>query len=505
MNTQEKIEQRRKEAAKAQKLNKQRAKTVFNDIFWKKVLGVVVVILLVAGIAALTVPKMGWTRRAAVAFTVGDQKVSAAEYSYYYRSTYMNYYQTMVNYLGEDNLPIDTSVPLTEQYMSTDVTYADYFSTSAIQSVQTMITLEQAAKEAGFELSEEDMAQYESGIAGIQSYASYYGMTTDRYLQANYGLGFNEKLFEKVLMREVVANAYQTAKMEEIAAGYNDEILENYYQENRTDFDKADFRVVQFTSGTDKTVEQAKKEADEFASRCTSEAAYEKEATIKLTAEAEEGVEVAANKSLFTNTDFTAAKAMDANVAAYIFDTARKVGDMEVVESTSGLNYYVVYIVSPAARSDQKFVDVRHILLSCDTTDEEALAQVQEQMDQIVADFEAAGSTEEAFAELANTMSEDPGSNTNGGLYENLEPGTTVQEFNDWCFNQNHKVGDTGVVTTEYGLHFMYLAGIGDDVWKSDISEQMQSDDYAAWLADFMLNYEVVTKDFGMSLRDEGR
>ena len=112
--------------------------------------------------------------------------------------------------------------------MSTDVTYADYFSTSAIQSVQTMITLEQAAKEAGFELSEEDMAQYESGIAGIQSYASYYGMTTDRYLQANYGLGFNEKLFEKVLMREVVANAYQTAKMEEIAAGYNDEILENY-------------------------------------------------------------------------------------------------------------------------------------------------------------------------------------------------------------------------------------------------------------------------------------
>ena len=191
MNTQEKIEQRRKEAAKAQKLNKQRAKTVFNDIFWKKVLGVVVVILLVAGIAALTVPKMGWTRRAAVAFTVGDQKVSAAEYSYYYRSTYMNYYQTMVNYLGEDNLPIDTSVPLTEPYMSTDVTYADYFSTSAIQSVQTKITLEQAAKEAGFELSEEDMAQYESGIAGIQSYASYYGMTTDRYLQANYGLGFN--------------------------------------------------------------------------------------------------------------------------------------------------------------------------------------------------------------------------------------------------------------------------------------------------------------------------
>ena len=50
--------------------------------------------------------------------------------------------------------------------------------------------------------------------------------------------------------------------------------------------------------------------------------------------------------------------------------------------------------------------------------------------------------TEDDFAQLANSMSQDSGSNTKGGLYENVYKGQMVQEFNDFCFDPARKPGD---------------------------------------------------------------
>ncbi|MBQ2384152.1 MAG: peptidylprolyl isomerase, partial [Oscillospiraceae bacterium] len=63
--------------------------------------------------------------------------------------------------------------------------------------------------------------------------------------------------------------------------------------------------------------------------------------------------------------------------------------------------------------------------------------------------------TEDSFAELANKESDD-GDGTTGGLYEDVYPGRMVTNFNDWCFDEARKAGDTGIVETEYGYHVMY-------------------------------------------------
>ena len=60
--------------------------------------------------------------------------------------------------------------------------------------------------------------------------------------------------------------------------------------------------------------------------------------------------------------------------------------------------------------------------------------------------------TEESFAALANKLSEDPGSNTNGGLYKQVYKGQMVSEFNDWCFDESRKAGDTGIVANDAGI-----------------------------------------------------
>ena len=131
-----------------------------------------------------------------------------------------------------------------------------------------------------------------------------------------------------------------------------------------------------------------------------------------------------------------------------------------------------------------KYVDVRHILLMPEggTADangntvyseeewEACRAAAQEILDQWL----AGEATEDAFAELANTHSTDPGSNTNGGLYENVYEGQMVPTFNDWCFDESRQHGDSDLVLTDYGYHIMFFVD-SRDIWYVTVEEDMVS------------------------------
>ena len=122
---------------------------------------------------------------------------------------------------------------------------------------------------------------------------------------------------------------------------------------------------------------------------------------------------------------------------------------------------------SGGVTKDSKFVDVRHILVKLEggttneagntTYSEEELAACREEAQAILDQWLAGDKTEESFAALANEKSEDPGSNTNGGLYEQVYEGQMVQNFNDWCFDASRAYGDYGLVETNYGYHVMFF------------------------------------------------
>ena len=124
---------------------------------------------------------------------------------------------------------------------------------------------------------------------------------------------------------------------------------------------------------------------------------------------------------------------------------------------------------SSGITKDTKLVNVRHILVYPEGADgtnlatqefsEEAWAASEKKAQEILDQFLAGDKTEESFAALANEYSEDPGSNTNGGLYEDVSEGEMVAAFNDWCFDAARQVGDTGIVKTNSGYHVMYFSG----------------------------------------------
>ena len=155
---------------------------------------------------------------------------------------------------------------------------------------------------------------------------------------------------------------------------------------------------------------------------------------------------------------------------------------------------------SGVEKDDQKYVDVRHILIMPQggTTAEDGTTTYSEEewetcratAQAILDEYLAGDADEKRFAELANANSEDGGSNTNGGRYENVYVGQMVEPFEQWCFDETRQLGDTGLVRTNYGYHVMYFVG-SENVWYASAKEELLSNMQAEILADAMDNYEL--------------
>lgn len=94
---------------------------------------------------------------------------------------------------------------------------------------------------------------------------------------------------------------------------------------------------------------------------------------------------------------------------------------------------------------------VRHILLSASTDEEKAVAK--KRADSIMGVIRANNN----FEEMVNEFSDDPGSVSNGGKYEDFSEGTMVPAFNDFSFNE--PIGKMDAVTTDYGVHIVEVLG----------------------------------------------
>lgn len=150
-------------------------------------------------------------------------------------------------------------------------------------------------------------------------------------------------------------------------------------------------------------------------------------------------------------------------------------------------------------KNDQNMVNVRHILIQPTagedgTISDEAWSEAEAEAYRIYDEWLAGGATEEGFAEAAGTYTQDPGSMSTGGLYENVYPGQMVPEFNDWCFAEDRKVGDHGVVKTTYGYHIMFFSGEAEmPYWQMAAADLCRQEKVNEQRASITAGYEQTT------------
>ena len=498
---------------------KEAKKLKLYTIAFVAVMAVILVIAITVGVKQ-TITNSGMMEKKTVALTVGDHEINSVEMNYFYMdavNSFLNNYGSYAAMFG-----LDTTKPLDEQFVDEEagVTWADDFLSSAKSTAQTAYALADAANAAGFTLSNEELTAVEYNIHNIDSYATLYGYPDgDSYLKAMYGHGASMESYLEYAKLTALADAYYQSYGEGLT--YDDAAIQAKDAENPGAYDSYSFNsyylaASKFLTGgtTDENGTTTYSDAEKAASVAGAEAAANSLIIDEIATTADLDAAIAA---LSVNEGTSASSTANRNVLAgnvssiysdWITDSSRKAGDKTVIanvttdaegkETTNG--YYVLFF---NGSTDNSFAlaNVRHILVSFEHdhseseehdhstasyTDEEKAA-AKAAAEDLLAQFNAGDKTEDSFAALATEHTTDTGSAENGGLYENIYPGQMVTAFNDWCFDESRKSGDTGVVETEYGYHVMYYVGDADVTYREYMIEnELRSTEVSDWYASLM-------------------
>ena len=103
----------------------------------------------------------------------------------------------------------------------------------------------------------------------------------------------------------------------------------------------------------------------------------------------------------------------------------------------------------------------------------------------------------DSFAALVKEKTDDSGSKSTGGLYEDISAGSNyVENFRNWAIDDTRKAGDTGIVDTEYGYHIMYYVGDGDISYRDAmITNDMLAEDMQEWFKEIMEDVSAELKN----------
>ena len=497
-------EKQQKEAKESKKLR------LYTIIF------AVVIVLMIGIVIATTFLRSGILERKTTAATInGDTKISAAELNHYYMDTVNQFMNQFGNYLSLTGL--DSTKPLDEQIQDeeTNTTWADYFLQDATKRMKSVYAVYNDAVAQGYTLSDTAKTQLDMTVSNMAAYAKIYGYPdAGSYIKAVYGQGCNEETYRQYAEIQLIASEYAKDHSESLT--YDDAALRAAEAENFNAYSSYSYHS--YFVGASHFYEGGTTDADGK----TTYSDEEKQAGLKAAekaaqdlldqkpATAEEFDKAIGAMSINADTDAKSTvfdRVLYSQIGQifrdWVTDAQRTAGDMTVIPNetettnedgttTKTMTGYYVVMFDGATDNTFPLVNVRHILVPYEggttgkngqkTYTDEEKAAAKTKAEELLAQFTSGEATEDAFAALAKENSTDGGSKENGGLYEDVYPGQMVRNFNDWCFDESRKPGDTGIVESDYGVHVMYFVGDSETTYRDYmITKELRSADMAKW------------------------
>lgn len=439
------------------------------------------------------------------ALTIDGKNYSPAEVNYHYAQQYFNWTSQYGSYASIFGL--DTSAgpfglknqPC--QLLEDGGSWRDYFMQTAYAEMAQSQALAAYAADQGLTVSEEDLADVDEQLSQMAEAAKGYGFSgADNYLEANYGTGVSTRIVRRAMTDGFLATAGYNHYLEQLT--YTPEQLAERYasfEGSKDFFDYAFYSVNAATETDDDGNEAAPTEQAMLEARMTAEAVMTSYQDDKDTEDPVERLN-AALEAEFEGVSATERSRVQGDSLGDLTEwltAEHSVGDIDVVENAAGTGYFVVVFLG---RDDNHYntVTVRHILVTAEADEEgnwsdEVKEAAREKAESILDEWKAGEATEESFAALAEQYSEDSGSNTNGGLYENVAKGQMVEEFDAFCFG-DRKPGDTAVVFgtngSYAGYHVIYFVGEGDLYSDTLARDDLQSEDVGSWLDEITPEYK---------------
>lgn len=416
----------------------------------------------------------GYFIRNKTAVSSENYELDGAQFAYFLNYQYQSFLNDNASYIASYGL--DPSVSLRNQETSDGQNWFDYMVSQTQKNINEILLLCEKAKELKIELDDADKKQIDDFFVSIKDSAEASKVSEKEYLAANYGKGVNEKDVRTCLeLSSLATKAYKETigKIE-----YTDNDILKYFNDNIKDFQMVNYKYYQFAPNTtsEMTTEDANKEqaavkaaAEKLAKAKTPEE-FDSILTdyLKSQGKKDDEIKKAIAATVLQNKTYDSSFEVSkwAFTKAKLYETYTYVNNMK----------YDVYMLTARPHKDEgETRTVRHILINAT---EENDKEAKQKAEKILKEFNDGDRTEESFASLVQRYSEDSGSVSAGGLYENFSKGTMVKEFEDWAFDKNRKRGHTEIVKTTYGYHIMYFISVGEPVWKTNVKTAMLDSEY---------------------------
>ncbi|MHB1484571.1 MAG: peptidylprolyl isomerase [Saccharofermentanales bacterium] len=508
----------------------------------------VVAAVLVIAIGVWAVIQFAIPQKIFPPMTVGGEKISSVDFSYYYANS--------LQQLQIDKSTDEGKTKLAEKCTEagyTDKTWKEYAFDLAAKAIVEMNIQNDLAVAAKMELSNDEKVAVDNIFDNLIKETGD-AVKADKYLIEAFGKNVTIATLKPVFLKQQLAAKFAEKKATELAV--TDQEIKAEYDANKDKYESVTFRIAFFetetkdgatTSETTKFDANAKTAAETFLSKAADESTFKTLAAAKTIADeklkyskmtAAEKKTADADKVKTDKAEATKISAMtpeekiayetgkanqdtsilrglkreniesvSPDMAAWLYDAARKSGNKKAFSVTGG--YYSVYFVS----RDTSFnlPSVRHILISPNKDKNVSNGDVF-----TVAEWTAARkkaqdllkqcTSLEKFISLVKANSTDTGSVDNGGLYENVQFGQMMPEFNDWAFDPARKADDQAIVRTDYGFHIMRYIGKTTSTSlsqnkatiKTALSQKKYTDFLAAKKA--LAEYKYTLSDLGISL-----
>lgn len=512
---------------------------------------IVMVLVVAIVVGVIVSPMIdGLIRRSSNAVTIGNHKLSAADLTFFYidaisehqQTVYDQYYSSFGNYWSF-MLGFDTNKPLNEQQYNEEdgKTWADYFIETAIDTAKDTYALYDDAVANGHTLTEDEQSNLDSYLNSLDLYATYYGYSSVKsYLRSNYGNGATKDNYSEYYRICSLASSYLSKYAEDLEYELDDY---RAYEKDKYD-DYSTLSYVYYSMKYNTYLGEGTKSEDGKTTTWTEEEKDAARVAMKADMQAILAGEVKDKESFDTaiqalkinevdETDKNAKKptatevkdafikniTLSADALDWLKETGRAPGEIKAFEvytyeekddladdhehgdecgCSRTVDGYTIVLFTERDDNTTKMANVRHILVKFQggtkdddgnvTYSEDEKNTAKEEAEKLLKQWQDGTANEESFGELANKESDDQnGKVTNGGLYEDIYPGQMVEAFEEWCFAEGRKAGDTGIVETEYGYHVMYYSSTDEMSYRDlMIDSDLRAEDTEKWHDDLV-------------------
>lgn len=450
---------------------------------------VVIAVLVLLGVRYYTVPNSNEKMNPGnVAMTVGDIDVSVGLYNYYYDSVVYEY----TYYANYGYYDLDTSTDFSKQYTTdedgNEVSWLDLFTDTTTKRIKLNTMFYEKGLEAGISLTDEQKEEIESQLDTVKESASSASMSVNEYCEATFGAHCGLETLRKYMEQYYIAGAYYNQYS--ITERPTEEETNAYFEEHEDDYKSCSYALIEMNYDTtdDTTKQQSIDTAKQYMSQITdvdSMRALIPEACADLIDrfisagyfDTEDEAITALSESIeATSTRTDVESSFGEGIAEWMFSENNAVGSTTYyVNEDVGVIDVILKTTQPFLEDDNKVYSVRHILVMPESEDgtkdatgqteytDEQWAAAYDKAKKILDEYNAGDKTELSFALLAEKYSDDTESTSAGssglygGAYENITPGSSTENFENWAMDSSRKYGDVDIVKTEYGYHIMFF------------------------------------------------